>query len=139
MHSPLLRLSFPRPRVFRYCRWLLLALACHLTAAKALAASDVKVVLGSTELANSSRVDFGAANVGSSVSKSFTFTNDGPHSMLNLSFSVTGAHTADYILSAPNYTGLLPAEWFTFSVTFRPTAVYTRTAAVRIASNDPDE
>jgi formylglycine-generating enzyme required for sulfatase activity len=57
---------------------------------------------------------------------------------MDLSFVKEGPHSADFLVSALT-NSLAPDATTTISVTFKPLAKGTRTASIRIASNDPDE
>ncbi len=87
-----------------------------------------------------STVGLGSVNTGSSSSAyTFTIRNSGTQNLTGLAVSKTGTHSADYTVGALGATTLAPGASTTFSVTFTPGAAGIRTAALQIASNDPDE
>ena len=88
----------------------------------------------------SSTIDFGTSSSGVSASPlSFTIRNDGNEDLTGLALSVTGAHSGDYALGALGANTLAPGASTTFNVTFTPGDIGTRTAAIEVTSNDPDE
>lgn len=71
--------------------------------------------------------------------KTFVITNSGVTNLTGLAITKDGSHAADFILSTPATNSLPPNASTTFTVSFAPSAVGLRTAAIHIASNDPDE
>jgi hypothetical protein len=57
----------------------------------------------------------------------------------SISFSKTGTHKGDFIISQSNFKEVKPDASASFTVTFKPKATGARTASIRIASNDRDE
>jgi uncharacterized delta-60 repeat protein len=89
---------------------------------------------------NVSSISFPATAAGSSSDPvTFTVRNTGSATLSGLALSKAGTNTADFVLGALGATTLAPAETTTFTVIFSPTAGGTRTAALRVASNDADE
>jgi DNA-binding beta-propeller fold protein YncE len=84
--------------------------------------------------------DFGAGLIlATNQSKTFLITNSGATNLTGLTITKDGAHAADFIVSAVENTNVPPNATTTFTVAFAPAAVGLRTAAIHIASNDPDE
>ncbi len=85
---------------------------------------------------------FGIVNVGSSSEPlTFTITNTGDASLTSLVVTKDGTDNADFTVSALSATSIpVGAGTATFTVTFSPggTVSATRSAAIHIASNDPD-
>ena len=83
---------------------------------------------------------FGSVNLGSS-SSAFTFTvrNPGTGSLTGLAITKDGANAADFTVGSLDASNLVAGDSATFTVTFTPGADGSRTAAIRIASNDADE
>lgn len=80
---------------------------------------------------------FGETTVGvSGESKSFTIKNLGTANLTNLTIFITGA---DFSASPLAKTTLAPGASTTFNVSFTPSAAGSRSAVLRIASNDADE
>ncbi len=78
---------------------------------------------------------------GSSSPQTFIIENTGTTNLAFSSPSVTvaGSNPGDFIVSTAGMaTSLAPNATTSFTVTFEPTAVGTRTAQVQIASNDPN-
>lgn len=82
---------------------------------------------------------FGPVGTNESLIRNFTITNSGAAALTNLAFAVDGAHAADFEVSGPGSTVILPGTSATCSVTFSPGALGDRTARLQIASNDSDE
>ncbi len=86
-------------------------------------------------------VDFGTRTLGSSgLLKSFTIRNTGTADLTGLVITTDGVNPGDFTVDT---TGTLvtvtPGGSSTFAVTFNPGAVGARSAALHVASNDPDE
>lgn len=92
-------------------------------------------------LASGAALDFGPVLFnGSGTTKIITIQSTGTQDLTDLSatFDATG-HPGDFALT-PLAATILPHDTSTgLEVTFTPSAAGTRTAALRIASNDPDE
>lgn len=102
-------------------------------------ADTTNLVDGSTSLASGS-VAFGSVNLGSATAgETLTIRNTGTAVLTGIAVSTTGTHSRDFTVTTPAATILAPGASTTFSVAFRPTADGSRTAAIRIASNDADE
>ncbi len=87
--------------------------------------------------------DFGSTcAVSGSVARVFTISNSGPDN-LNLTGSprvaITGAHAADFTVTALPASPVVDGASTTFTITFDPSDPGLRTATVSIACNDPDE
>ena len=82
---------------------------------------------------------FGSVLVGGNVTQTFTLRNVGSSPLTGLALSKAGTHTADFTLGSLTVTTLNPGENTTFDVTFIPTAFGSRSAILRVASNDSDE
>ena len=70
---------------------------------------------------------------------SFTIRNTGDLDLTGLAIAKNGSHAGDFTVIAPGASLLAPGASTTFTVTFKPTAGGTRSAAIHIASNDADE
>lgn len=83
---------------------------------------------------------FGNAIVSkSSTAQSLTIRNVGTATLSGLALSVSGSHAADFEASGLTSGSLAPGQTASFNITFEPQAAGTRSATVRIASNDADE
>ena len=69
----------------------------------------------------------------------FVIRNVGVKPLTGLAISKDGTHAANFALSSLPKTTLAAGESMTVSVTFTPTGLGARTAAIHIASNDADE
>lgn len=88
----------------------------------------------------SSSVSFGTvANGGSGTPLVFTIKNVGSLDLTGLALSIDGANASDYVASALSVTTLAAGSSTTFSITFTPTGLGSRTAGLHIASNDPTQ
>lgn len=95
---------------------------------------------GSNLVDGSGKKSFGTVKVGSKGStKTFTIKNTGTANLAGLSIVKSGSHKADFIAGPLQNTTLMPGASMTFKVTFKPKAKGTRSAAIRIKSNDADE
>lgn len=101
---------------------------------------NVQQPLGKELTDGVSQKSFGFVQVSlTSPLKRFTIKNTGKAKLTGLGISITGAHKIDFVVGALAKTSLVPDESVTFTVQFKPTAFGTRTAAIRIRSNDADE
>jgi hypothetical protein len=83
--------------------------------------------------------DFGSAKIGVTGDfKKFTIRNVGKLPLTGLSIGKTGDE-GDFIVTPLAVTSLPPGATTTFKVTFKPLAKGTRTAGLRVKSNDRDE
>ena len=69
----------------------------------------------------------------------FTVRNTGSDTLTGLAVSKDGAESADFAVGPLGATELAPDASTTFSVTFTPSALGQRRAAIYLASNDADE
>lgn len=87
-----------------------------------------------------SKVSFGTASVGKKgLVKTFVIRNDGTSKLKGLKISGHGKHAGDFSFTQPGSKSLAPGASTTFKITFRPMEGSTRSAAIQIKSNDPDE
>ncbi len=96
---------------------------------------------GTNLIGGSANIGFGSVNIGSPSSPiTFTVKNLGTATLtLTNPITKTGTHAEDFIVSDLGSTSVLANGSTTFSVTFSPSANGTRSAAIRIVSNDADE
>lgn len=83
--------------------------------------------------------DFGRQMMGLPASKTFTIRNTGELDLSGLEVHEDGTHSADFTVGTLGAKTLAPGASTTFTVTFTPGAGGARSAAIHIASNDPDE
>lgn len=102
---------------------------------------DVQQPAGSSQVDGTAKRAFGTVKVTASKGKVLTFTikNTGTAPLTKLATSVSGKHKKDFIATKPKLASLAPNASTTFTVTFKPTAKGTRTAALKVSSNDADE
>jgi hypothetical protein len=82
---------------------------------------------------------FGPVSLGSSSpAKSFTVRNDGAAVLTLGAISLNSSHPLDFSTTPPVASSLAPGQSTTFSATFTPAAIGLRSAALHLASNDPD-
>jgi alpha-tubulin suppressor-like RCC1 family protein len=85
-------------------------------------------------------INFGALIlVGAATERAFTVRNTGPGDLTGLGISIDGAHAGDFHISAPPALQVDPGGSTTFAVRFSPTGSGSRSATLRVASNDHDE
>ena len=95
---------------------------------------------GSGMLDGSAKRSFGTVLVGQSgTAKTFTIVNTGTANLTGLLIAKDGGNAPNFTVTDPLVSTLAPGATTTFQVTFKPTAVGTRNAAIHISSNDPDE
>jgi subtilisin-like proprotein convertase family protein len=92
-----------------------------------------------TNISDGGSRDFGSVLLGSNTSRQFTILNIGGANLTGLAITRYGAHAADFTAGVLSNTTLAPGTSATFTLTFAPAAGGTRSAAIRIASNDADE
>lgn len=101
---------------------------------------SVQQPLGSNLVDGVAKKSFGSKPIHTpSAAKTFTISNVGTSPLTGLVISEDGANPASFIVSALAKTTLAPGEKTTFTVIFKPVAIGTRTAAIHISSNDPNE
>ncbi|WP_168710286.1 choice-of-anchor D domain-containing protein [Flavobacterium sangjuense] len=96
---------------------------------------------GDTGTSLTKGTDFGSTGVSSgTVVKTFTIENTGSGGLITIgAISFSGTNAADFTLTAAPASSLGGSSSTTFSVTFNPSAVGIRTAAISIVNNDPNE
>lgn len=94
---------------------------------------------GSSMVDGTAKRSFGTVTVGESAVRTFTIRNEGTAKLKGISITTNGANAADFTAEPPAGSILKPGASTTFKVTFSPKAAGTRSAAIHIASNDPDE
>ena len=100
----------------------------------------VEYPAGSSLVDGKAKKSFGTVTVGKrSTAKIFTIRNTGTANLTGLAITKTGAHSSNFIVTAPAKTTLAPGASTTFSARFKPTAVGIRNAAIHIKSNDANE
>ncbi len=86
------------------------------------------------------KVSFGTLVVGKSgPAKKFTIRNLGNGDLTGLTVTRNGVNAKDFKVIQAAKTSLAPGTGTTFTVTFKPTAKGTRSAALHLKSNDADE
>lgn len=98
------------------------------------------------ELVDGGAKEFGSVGVGSAKILTFTVKNSGRGYLDGLAVTKNGTHAADFTVGylagtpvGPGGGSIAPGASATFTVTFTPSTIGARSAAIRIASNDADE
>ncbi len=110
----------------------------------AVSGNGVEITDGDSSPAAADDTDFGSQDIAAGgTANTFTITNSGSIS-LNLNGSprvtISGAHAGDFNVTAQPATPVSVAGGTTtFTITFDPSALGTRTASVSIANDDGDE
>jgi hypothetical protein len=100
----------------------------------------VEQPLGTDLTDGGATIDFGSADLGAAAAPlAFTVRNTGTAVLTGLVLTADGTDPTDFALGALGVTNLAPGASTTFTVTFTPGTAGSRTAAVRLASNDADE
>jgi len=100
---------------------------------------EIKVESSSGILLDGGNEDFGSQAVGLEKVLIFTISNDAVYNLTGLGVTKDGADTAVFEVAAIDATSLGGGESTTFRVTYTPLSEGSHTAAIHIASNDPDE
>ena len=102
---------------------------------------SVSVPESSVPLANTGTLSLGTVPAGlNTISTTFTISNEGDKPLTGLVVSKDGVGSGDFQIDTTGMaTSLEPGENTTFSVNFNPVGFGNRSAALHIASNDPDE
>lgn len=102
---------------------------------------DVEQPAGNALADGDATVDFALRTIGTpGVVKTFTIRNTGAAGLTDLAITLDGAHAADFSISTPlPGTSLVSQGTAEFVITFTPSGSGIRTAALHIASNDPNE
>ncbi len=83
-------------------------------------------------------LDFGSVGVNASTSRILNLVNSGSGSLSGLAASINGANPGDFSITAPcTTTTLSPFTSCTLQVTFKPSAIGTRSASLLVTSSDP--
>ncbi|MCX6876480.1 MAG: choice-of-anchor D domain-containing protein [Verrucomicrobia bacterium] len=91
-------------------------------------------------IADGGSVSFGSAVVANSATRTFTIKNPGYASLTGLGITIDGANSSDFTITASPSAPVASGGGSTaFTVQFTPAGSGARTAALHIASNDPDE
>lgn len=101
---------------------------------------DIQQKTGSSLVDGSTRsISFGTvAKDKSGTPKSFTIFNKGSANLTGLAVSFSGGDSKDFIVTKPATT-VAPGKSTTFKVTFKPSAIGTLKATIRVKSNDANE
>ena len=84
--------------------------------------------------------DFGTVPVGGSSSLTFTITNSGTADLtLTLPITFDGADAAQFSVTTPPTTPVIPGGSTTFAVRFAPLSAGVKAAALHLVNNDSDE
>ncbi len=100
---------------------------------------DVQQPVGTSLVDGTSKKNLGRMVVGmTSTARTFTIRNTGTSNLTGLSVGINGPNATNFNATTPAES-LKPGASTTFKVSFRPSATGTRTATLRIASNDANE
>lgn len=84
-------------------------------------------------------VSWGDVAIGWDAERTFTVRNTGGARLTSLSVRIEGASAADFVLTTPPFAPVNGGGGTTFTVRFTPTGLGSRTATLRLASNDGNE
>ena len=93
---------------------------------------------GTSLVAGTATVNFGAVLVGASKTLTFTIRNTGLHNLTGLEITPPGNFAPDFAASTPVAT-VAAGSSTTFTVTFTGSLAITRNAVLRLTSNDTNE
>jgi hypothetical protein len=86
---------------------------------------------------NTAETDFGGVLLNQPSVLTYTVRNTGSGDLTDLAVQVTGTHAADFVAGTPGTSTLSPGGFTTFDVTFTPSALGVRSAAIELTSSDP--
>jgi uncharacterized membrane protein len=93
-----------------------------------------------TELTDGvSTVNFGLVAISANTTLTFTIRNSGSGNLTGLAATIDGPNAADFTVTTAPASTVAPAGTTTFVVLFAPGAAGSRSATLRLASNDADE
>jgi hypothetical protein len=93
---------------------------------------------GTDLTSGTSQVDFGGVAPNGDNSKTFTIRNDGTADLTGLNITFDGADNTDFSVASAPTAPVSPGGNTSFTVKFAPGATGARSAALHIASNDPN-
>jgi hypothetical protein len=109
------------------------------TVPSAVSAPEITVRIGATGITDGQSIDFGSANVGTSVDRTFTVVNDGT-ATLTLNNLDPGSLPAGFsIVNNLGSTTLSAGSSTTFTLRFSPGAAGSFSGNIALASDDSDE
>lgn len=97
---------------------------------------------GDTTPDASDNTNFGQAELGSTIVKSFTVLNTNTEQLVlngTPTISISGANAADFSVTAAPATAIDPGNSTTFDITFSASTLGVRTASISIENNDAGE
>ncbi len=86
-----------------------------------------------------SEIDFGNIVGDGTAERTFVIRNLGTAQLTGLVLQFSGTHAAEFTAPALSLTSLAPNSSLSFTVTFDPAGIGTRSATLQILSNDADE
>ncbi|HEX4144305.1 MAG TPA: choice-of-anchor D domain-containing protein [Pirellulales bacterium] len=94
------------------------------------------IVIGSTTTSATNGTAFASTPVGSSLSETYTITNNGTAGLSVGSLWVSGTNAGDFSVTTQPGTWVLPGQTTTFTVKFKPTATGARAAVIDFYENE---
>ena len=103
--------------------------------------NSVNIPLNNTAISALNNTDFGTRNTGSSLNKTFLIQNTGTGALVISSLFISGTNAGDFtFVNAPVYPLTIAAGASqSFTVSFNPAFVGTRSATVSVNNNDYNE
>jgi hypothetical protein len=101
--------------------------AINVTAGFALKIPDISVA--------QTPFDFGSVKVGRKATKTLPITNNGS---ADLAITLSGLEGTDFAIQGKNTTSIKPKKSYSLKILFTPKSTGSKTATLRITSNDPD-
>jgi arylsulfatase A-like enzyme len=103
----------------------------------ALTPTQIAVSQGATTLTDGlSTVGYGSVNVGGTLSKTFTITNNGSTALTGISLSIDGAHSSLFTVTTSPASSIAIGATSDFVVQFNASSAGAKTAALHITSSD---
>jgi arylsulfatase A-like enzyme len=103
----------------------------------ALTPTQIAVSQGVTTLTDGlSTVGYGSVNVGTTLSKTFTITNNGTTALTSISLSIDGTHSSLFTVTTSPASSIAIGASSDFVVQFNASSAGAKSAALHIASSD---
>ena len=100
----------------------------------------IEAPFGSSLVSGSAKRSFGSVKVASATGwKNFVIKNNGTANLTGMKVTKAGKNPKDFIVTPVSRSSITPGTATSIRVRFSPKAVGTRTAVIRISSNDADE
>ena len=103
--------------------------------------NSITILDGDISVSSTDNTDLGTVNLGSTLTKTFVINNAGPGALKVRGISFAGTNAAEFsLITAPTFPlSIAASSTQSITVQFAPTSTGTRTATLKIVSNDFSE